>query len=525
MPAGRAVKKGAYIARPRGAWYFRNKVQVRFCFDAGSSGGSEIADTQPNKRKLTMPMRITIIGAGPGGYTAAFEAAKAGAEVTLVESALLGGTCLNCGCIPTKTLKASAEALETARRAAEFGLAGTCDLKADMPAIVARKRRVSDTLRGGLEKTCAKLKVRVVTGRGQVISASLVRVTRDDGSVEEIAGDRVIIATGSSTLNLPSLPVDHTHILTSDDALELDHVPSSIIIVGGGVIGTELAFIYRAFGSRVTVVEGQTRILPVPGVDRDMSALIQREMKKAGIAVELCRTVNATETRDGAVVAHLGPSPFLPEDAIPAAARKEGTLEAEAVFVTVGRVPNTDGLGLAEAGIATDRRGYIAVNDELETGVPGVYAIGDILGPTRVMLAHMAVAEAFVAVKNCLGGHETAKYDVVPSGIFASPEVADVGLTEEQAREKGFDVAVSTFQFRELGKAQAMGHLPGVFKLVADRASGKLLGAHLAGAHATDLIAETALALQMGASVQDIAHTIHAHPTLAEGVFEAAHMF
>lgn len=247
MPSGRAVKKGAYIARPRGAWYFRNKVQVRFCFDAGSSGGSEIADTQPNKRKLTMPMRITIIGAGPGGYTAAFEAARAGAEVTLVESALLGGTCLNCGCIPTKTLKASAEALETARRAAEFGLAGTCDLKADMPAIVARKRRVSDTLRGGLEKTCAKLKVRVVTGRGQVISASLVRVTRDDGSVEEIAGDRVIIATGSSTLNLPSLPVDHTHILTSDDALELDHVPSSIIIVGGGVIGTELAFIYRAF--------------------------------------------------------------------------------------------------------------------------------------------------------------------------------------------------------------------------------------------------------------------------------------
>ena len=366
MPSGRAVKKGAYIARPRGAWYFRNKVQVRFCFDAGSSGGSEIADTQPNKRKLTMPMRITIIGAGPGGYTAAFEAAKAGAEVTLVESALLGGTCLNCGCIPTKTLKASAEALETARRAAEFGLAGTCDLKADMPAIVARKRRVSDTLRGGLEKTCAKLKVRVVTGRGQVISASLVRVRRDDGSVEEIAGDRVIIATGSSTLNLPSLPVDHTHILTSDDALELDHVPSSIIIVGGGVIGTELAFIYRAFGSRVTVVEGQTRILPVPGVDRDMSALIQREMKKAGIAVELCRTVNATETRDGAVVAHLGPSPFLPEDAIPAAARKEGTLEAEAVFVTVGRVPNTDGLGLAEAGIASIRMDFPGCGDSTE---------------------------------------------------------------------------------------------------------------------------------------------------------------
>ncbi len=182
-------------------------------------------------------------------------------------------------------------------------------------------------------------------------------------------------------------------------------------------------------------------------------------------------------------------------------------------------------MGLAEAGITTDKRGYIVVDDKLQTSVPGVYAIGDVLGPARIMLAHMAVAEAFVAVKNCLGGDEIVKYDVVPSGIFASPEVADVGLTEEQAKEKGFDVAVSSFQFRELGKAQAMGQLPGVFKLVADKASGRLLGAHLAGAHATDLIAETTLALQLGASVQDIAHTIHAHPTLAEGVFEAAHMF
>ncbi len=488
-------------------------------------GGTGSREHSTQQEEMTMPTRITIIGAGPGGYTAAFEAARAGAEVTLVEAAWLGGTCLNCGCIPTKTLKASAEALETARRAAEFGLSGVCELKADMPAVVARKRRVSDTLRGGLEKTCARLKVRVVMGRGQVVSASLVKVTREDGSVEEIAGDKVIIATGSCTLNLPSLPVDHKYILTSDDALELDHVPGSIIIVGGGVIGTELAFIYRAFGSKVTVVEGQTRILPVPGVDKDMSALIQREMKKAGIAAELCRTVNATEIRDGAVVAHLGPSPFLPEEAIPAAARKEGALEAEAVFVTVGRVPHTEGLGLAEAGIATDKRGYIVVDDKLQTSVPGVYAIGDVLGPARIMLAHMAVAEAFVAVKNCLGGDEIVKYDVVPSGIFASPEVADVGLTEEQAKEKGFDVAVSSFQFRELGKAQAMGQLPGVFKLVADKASGRLLGAHLAGAHATDLIAETTLALQLGASVQDIAHTIHAHPTLAEGVFEAAHMF
>lgn len=469
-------------------------------------------------------MRITVIGAGPGGYTAAFEAAKAGCEVTLVESALLGGTCLNCGCIPTKTFKASAEVLETARRAAEFGLAGACELNADMKALVARKHRVSDTLRGGLEKNCAKLKISLVRGRGQVLSASLVKVTQADGTVVDIAGDKVILATGSSNLDLPSLPIDHTSILNSDDVLELDHVPGRILVVGGGVIGSELAFIFRTFGSKVTVVEGQNRILPLPAVDEEMSRLLQREMKKRGIGVELCRTVNAAPVENGVVKAQLGPSPFLPPEMIPVTARKEAMLEVDAVFVTVGRVPNSQGLGLAEADIATDKRGYVTTDAFLETTVPGIYAIGDLLGPARIMLAHMAVAEAHVAVANCLGAGKTARYDVVPSGIFTSPEVADVGLTEAQAKAQGMDVAISLFQFRELGKAQAMGELPGVFKLVADKSTGKLVGAHIAGAHATDLIAEATLGLQMGITVKEMAETIHAHPTLAEGLFEAAHL-
>ena len=471
-----------------------------------------------------MSTRITIIGAGPGGYTAAFEAAKAGAEVTLVESARMGGTCLNCGCIPTKTLKSSAEALEIIRRAAEFGLSGAGDARVDMPAVVARKRKVIETLRGGLEKTCARLKVRLVRGRGRVVDASLVEVALDDGSVENVPGDKVVIATGSNTLNVPSLPIDHTHILTSDDALEIDHVPARLLVVGGGVVGTELAFIFRSFGSHVTVVEGQSRLLPVPSVDEEMSKLLLREMKKKGIAVELCRTVNSTVVENGVVKARLGPSPFLPPESIPESAKKEACLEADAVFVTVGRTPNTEGLGLAEAGIATDSRGYIAADECLETNVPGVYAIGDVLGPARIMLAHMAVAEGHIAAANCLGAKRAVSYDVVPSGIFSSPEVGDVGLTEAQAKAAGTDVAVGLFQFRELGKAQAMGELPGVFKLVADKATGKLLGAHIAGAHATDLIAEAALALHMGATARDLAETIHAHPTLAEGVFEAAHM-
>lgn len=468
-------------------------------------------------------MRITIIGAGPGGYTAAFEAAKNGAQVTLVESHKLGGTCLNWGCIPTKTLRASADALETIHKAAEYGLTGSCDIKANMPAIIERKARVSATLRGGLEKTCAKLKVNVIFGRAKVVSASLVKVVKEDGSIEDVAGDKVIIASGSSSLNLPSLPIDHKYILDSDDALELQYVPESILIVGGGVIGSELAFIYRTFGSKITIVEGQTRVLPVPSIDEEMSKLLQREMKKAGIGVELCRTVNNATIVDGKVRAVLGPSPFLAE--VPESAKKELILEADVLFVTVGRVANTSGLELAEAGIELDPRGYIVANEYLETNVPGIYAIGDILGPARIMLAHMASTEGLAVAHNCLGAKEIVKYDVVPSGIFASPEIGDVGLTETQAKAKGYDVGISIFQFRELGKAQAMGELPGVFKLVIDRKTEKVLGGHIAGAHATDLIAEVALAIQLGATVKDIAHTIHSHPTLAEGVFEAAHLY
>ncbi|MBP3730918.1 MAG: dihydrolipoyl dehydrogenase [Mailhella sp.] len=471
-----------------------------------------------------MALRITVIGAGPGGYTAAFDAAKRGAEVTLVEARWLGGTCLNCGCIPTKTLKSSAEALETMHRAAEFGIAAEGKASVDMPAVIARKRKVSETLRGGLEKTCAKLKVKVVMGRGQVINAGLVKATLADGSVQEIEGDKVIIATGSDVLNLPSLPVDGKYILSSNEALELDHVPARLIIVGGGVVGCELAFIFKAFGSEVTIVEGQNRLLPVPSVDEEMSKLLLREAKKKGIKVELCRTVNGTKVENGSVQADLGPSPFLAPELVPASAKKPATIEADCIFSTIGRVAVTNGLGLAEAGIATDKRGYIVVNDQLETSVPGVYAIGDILGPARIMLAHMASAEAHAAVANIFGANESPNYNVVPSGIFSSPEIGDVGLTESQARAKGLDVATSEFQFRELGKAQAMGELPGVFKLVADKSSGKLLGAHFAGAHATDLISEAALALQLGASVSDIAGTIHAHPTLAEGIMESAAM-
>ncbi len=463
---------------------------------------------------------ITIIGAGPGGYIAAFDAARRGAAVTLVEKAGIGGTCLNSGCIPTKTIKASAEALETAGRLAEFGIVtaegGQTRFQADMPAIVARKERVRKVLCGGLEKTCATLKIRLVRGAAELAPGRTVRVHTGEGT-EEIAGDAVIIATGSKTLDLPSLPVDHQYIINSDDALNLSHVPARMIIVGGGVIGCELAFIFRAFGADVTVVEGLNRLLPIPSVDEEMSRLLQREAKKHGIRVELAKTVKSASVQEGKVTCVLGPSPF-----VPGATGADTSLETDVVLVAVGRVPNSDGLKLAEAGVSTDARGWIQADQGMRTAAEGVYAIGDALGPARVMLAHVASAEGLCAVANCFGEDRSLDYGVIPAGIFTSPEIGTVGLSEAEAEKQGIAVRAQIFQFRELGKAQAMGELPGMFKLICEKQSGKVVGAHIAGAHATDLIAEVALAMQQGLTAADIAHTIHAHPTLAEGVYEVA---
>ena len=462
---------------------------------------------------------MTVVGGGPGGYTAAFAAAKAGMAVTLVECAELGGTCLNNGCIPTKTIKSSAEALELAHQAVQFGVKIEGGVSIDPQAVYERKERVCATLRLGLEKTCAALGVTLVRGKGRLLRGGEVEVT-SNGAVSAITSDFVILATGSHPVNLPGLAADHKRILTSDDALKLTHVPASIIIVGGGVIGCELACIYQAFGSTVTVVEGQDRILPLPSVDADISVLLQREMKKRRIACELGQTLTQVRVDENGVSGVLAPSPFV--SGVPA--KPERPISAELVLVSVGRAPMTSGLGLKEAGVATDERGWIRADEYMRTSVPGVYAVGDALGPARVMLAHVAAAEALCAVNDCLtGGKGTPMdYRFVPSAIFTSPEIGCVGMSEKQARDAGHEVKTSVVHVRELGKAQAMGALPGFCKLVADAGDGTLLGAHMAGAHATDLIAECTLALRMGASVNDIATTIHAHPTLAEAVGDAA---
>lgn len=460
-------------------------------------------------------MHLVIIGGGPAGYTAAFDAARRGMKVTLAEKSSLGGTCLNHGCIPTKTMRASADALNMARRMAEFGVTGCASPAIDPALVKKRKNGVIDTLRGALQKTAASLGIRLLQGEARIQGPGKIGVRGEDGLVETDC-DAILIATGSRELELPGLPFDHKFILNSSDALEQENIPGRLLIVGGGVIGCELACIFRAFGSEVTIVEGQDRLLPIPGVDADISSLLAREMRKRKIKMHLAATLKDVRVEDGQVLGTLAASPFVEQKA----PFKEEALSADMVFVTVGRSPATEGLGLAECGIKTDRRGWIEADDHLRTSVPGIYAAGDILGPSRIMLAHVAAVEGLAVVEGLAGGDGRMDYSAVPSAIFTEPEIGCVGLSESQAREKYANVVCGTTQVRELGKAQAMGELPGFFKIIAN--GDAILGVQLAGAHASDILAEATLAIKAAVGLEGLASTIHAHPTLAEGMWEAA---
>ena len=473
-------------------------------------------------------LKITIIGGGPGGYSATFAAAKAGMEVTLIEKTRLGGTCLNTGCIPTKSLKATADALETVQSLQSYGinLSEQAIASVDMPKVIERKDKIRSILEGGLIKACAKHKVNYYAGSAKILNAKQVEVEISEDKII-VDSDVIIIATGSTVRELPSLPFDGEHIIHSDHMLDRMNLPKKMIIVGGGVVGCEMAFIYQSFGVSVTLVEGQKRLLPIPGVDVEMSTLLQREMKKKKIAVYLGSTLGNVVVGKGKVQAQIEPLVMAGEEVNPKS--KVIAIESDVVLVTVGRSPCTQNLGLESVGINVNAQGWIEVDEHLRTNIPNVYAIGDVLGPNYIMLAHMAAAEGIHAVRHIIKNGSDAEsklapmdYSIVPSAIFTSPEIACVGLSEEQAREQGINVQTASFLMRELGKAQASGHLAGVIKLVSNADNGKLLGAHMAGEHCSDLIAEAALCMRMGGSVQDIANTIHAHPTLAEGVFEAA---
>ncbi|NNF98926.1 MAG: dihydrolipoyl dehydrogenase [Desulfobacteraceae bacterium] len=468
-----------------------------------------------------MSIKICILGAGPGGYVAAIRAAQLGADVTVIEKENPGGTCLNWGCIPSKIMKTTAELLERFKDAEQYGVHVDGAVSPDMTALMRRKEKILKTQIKGILGLLAHHKIRYIKGTGRIPGQGVAEVELPDGTSEKVAWDKLIISTGTVPLNIPDFPFDHERIISSNDALCLDKVPSSMVIVGGGVIGCEFACILSALGTMVTVVEALPRLLPLPSVDEECSTVLQREMKKRKIKFHVDKTVEKVDSSGDLLKVKVIPSPFA--TTLKEKDKEPIKIEAEKVLVCIGRKPNTKGLGFTDLGMDMDEKGWITVDDHMQTSVPGVYAIGDVLGPTHVMLAHVASHEGTLAAENALGATRKMQYNAVPGAIFTMPEVSNVGLTETQAGEQDIDYRSDTVLFRTLGKAQVIGELAGMAKIVSDNKTGRILGVHMIGPHATDLIAEGTLAVQTGIDVSTLADTIHAHPTLAEVMMEAAH--
>ena len=464
-----------------------------------------------------MHEKIAILGAGPGGYVAAIRAAQRGAEVTLIERGPVGGTCLNWGCVPSKIFKHTADTLETLHNAREFAIEAETAGRCDMPALVARKEQIIANQAGGIQALLQKNGVTLLRGTGMITAGHLLTVRQGNGTETEVAWDKLILATGSHPAAIPGFAFDGGRILSSDDIFSLESVPESLAIVGGGVIGCELACIFHGLGSRVTLIEAMDRLLPLPSVDEECSKLLLREMKKKKILVLTGSTVLAATTGTERLELTIGKAGAGGRDR--AATRQES---CEKLLICIGRAPNSRGIGLETIGVECDARGWVKTDARLRTTNEDVYAIGDLLGPARVMLAHVASTEGEIAAVNCLGDRQEMRYDIVPGAIFTMPEIGTVGLSESEARSRYPQVRADTVLFRTLAKAQITGEIAGQAKIVSEAGTGRILGVHIAGPHATDLIAEATLAMRQGATVQDLAETIHAHPTLAEIMLETS---
>ena len=442
---------------------------------------------------------IVIIGGGPAGYVAAIHASHLGAKVALVEKDKMGGTCLNRGCIPTKALIRSAEVLIEARRASDFGI-DVGNVAIDFPKIMARKSNVVRKLVAGVEQLMKANKISIHRGNGRILSPHLVKVND-----EEITTKKLIIATGSESALLPIPGLDLPGVLTTDDILELKEPPESLVVIGGSHIGVEFASFFNALGTKVTIVK--RRPLQLEPVDEEIGRRFAQTLPKQGIEVKIGAAVKAIR-KEGAALKVAWDTPD-----------GEQGVEGQMVLMATGRQPYTEGLGLSELGIKMDGRA-IVVNEHLETNVDDVYAVGDVLG--KRMLAHVASYEGEIAVENAVGHRRQADYHAVPCCIFTQPEIAGVGITEAQAKDSGIPYKVSKFPFLACGRAVAMDETMGIVKMICDAENGKVLSMHIMGPHASELIAEGTLAIQMGATARDIASTIHAHPTLSEAILETA---
>ena len=447
---------------------------------------------------------VVIIGGGPGGYVAAIKAAHLGLKAVLIEKDKLGGVCLNRGCIPTKALVSTAEVLNHLQRAGEFGIQ-VKDYSIDFPAIMKRKDLITRRLSSGVEQLMKANQVRVVKGEGQIIEPGIVEVLDADGQKEVIKTKNIIIATGSKVMKLPIPGIDSGGVITSDEALSLSELPSKMIIIGGGVVGIEFAGIFKALGVEVTVVEMLPRIL-LP-IDEEIASRLTMNLKRKGIEILTdCKVKGIKKNHQNLEV-------------LVSTSEGEKRLETEKVLLAAGRVPELGNIDVQRLGIELEK-GAIKVDEKMKTNIPGIYAVGDVVG--KIMLAHVASREGIVAIENISGKEVLMDYKVVPNCVFSMPEVASVGLTEEEARKENNNIKVSKFPFMANGKALGMGETEGMVKIIADTDTFELLGLHILGVHASDLIAEGTLALSMEATAFEIVNTIHAHPTLAEAIAEAA---
>ena len=445
---------------------------------------------------------IVVVGGGPGGYVAAIKAAQAGKKVCLVEKNKLGGVCLNRGCIPTKTLLKSVDVLETIRHSADFAIAGL-DISVatiDMAKLQKRKGAVVQKLTGGVGMLLKANGVTVIDGQGAFIDKNTLAVGN-----EQIKAEKFIIATGSVPV-IPPIPVSGTEgcnpMIGSDEALDLTAVPASMVVIGGGVIGIEFAYLYASLGAKVTVIELMDRILPM--VDKEITVEVTKMLRNIG--VNIFTEAKVTKIEGNKVHYELAG----------ASASESG----EKILMSVGRAPNTDGLNLEALGIEMNRRA-IKVGADMQTSIPGIYAIGDVNGAS--MLAHTASMEGIVAVDNILGHTASLDYGKIPSCIYIQPEIAAVGLTEEAARQKYGEVRVGKFPIAANGKAMVQGETRGMIKVILEPQYQEILGVHMYGPHATDLVAEAALAMNLEATAEEVAMSIHPHPTISEIIPEAFH--
>lgn len=456
---------------------------------------------------MTKEYDVVIIGGGTGGYVAAIRASQLGLKAAVVEKGKLGGTCLHAGCIPSKALLRSAEVYSTAKNAAAFGVIAP-EVGLDFSRVQERKAEITDRLFKGVQHLMKKGKIDVYEGKGRILESRNILVEFNNGEENiTLAPKNIVIATGSRPRTFPGLEADGTYVMTSDEALQMEELPKSIIIVGGGVIGIEWASMLVDFGLEVTVIEFADRIIPTE--DADISKEVQRLMKKKGVKIVTGARVLPHTLEKGEGVT------------IKAECKgEEKIFSADKLLVSVGRLPNIETISLENTGIDV-ARGFIVTNEFYQTSEPNIYAIGDVIG--GLQLAHVASYEGIIAVEH-MAGKDPAPLNssLVSKCIYSNPEVASVGLTEEEAKLRGYGVKTGKFSFRAIGKALVFGESDGFVKLVVEEGSNKLLGAHMVGPHVTDMITEAGLARVLEATSMDIARTIHPHPTLAEAIGEAA---